>query len=233
MGPIKVSLRCRQSHIAPKPRLNPRARPTDCIIFDKYIMLEINYGGEITERAIVTHRPMCYAELGSNIGHTARKVALALPTGAEMHLFDYHDCIERTKQALDKCGRADIRYVYYPNSRKTRDSYCWALMDLIAKGDRLFDYVYIDGSHDLTVDGFAFFLVDRLLKIGGLVEFDDYRWTFETSPTLSPGKHPATADWYTQQQIKTPQVKMIVDRLVKPDMRYQEVLANRIFKKGS
>jgi hypothetical protein len=196
-------------------------------------MIEINYGGEITERAIVEHRPKCYAELGSNIGHTSRKVALALPSGAEMHLFDYADCIERTKTALDRCGRVDVRYIYYPNSRRARDSYCWSLMDLLAQRKCVFDYVYIDGSHDLTVDGFAFFLVDRLLQVGGLVEFDDYDWSFETSRTLNPRRHPVTASWYTEEQMRNPHVKMIVDHLVKPDARYQEVLPNRIFRKVS
>ena len=42
----------------------------------------------------------------------------------------------------------------------------------------IFDYVFIDGAHTWMLDALAFLLVDRLLRVGGYVDFDDYpgRW---------------------------------------------------------
>jgi predicted O-methyltransferase YrrM len=38
------------------------------------------------------------------------------------------------------------------------------------------DFCFIDGAHTWVDDGFAFFLVDKLLKPGGWVLFDDLPW---------------------------------------------------------
>jgi predicted O-methyltransferase YrrM len=48
----------------------------------------------------------------------------------------------------------------------------------------VFDFVFIDGAHTWEVDGFAFFLVDKLLKPGGWLLFDDVHWTMAGSPTV-------------------------------------------------
>jgi predicted O-methyltransferase YrrM len=55
-----------------------------------------------------------------------------------------------------------------------------ALADLIASGQSLkFDIVYVDGSHqapDVLIDCVMSF---QLLRVGGLMIFDDYIWTME------------------------------------------------------
>jgi hypothetical protein len=38
------------------------------------------------------------------------------------------------------------------------------------------DYVFLDGAHTFAIDALTFFLTDRLLKIGGHFDFDDYSW---------------------------------------------------------
>lgn len=196
-------------------------------------MREINFGGTETRDAVLRAGPRVYAELGCNFGHTAVKVAKVLAPDSEMHLFDYADYIEKTKQNLGSAGRPDITFHYHENSEKERDSYCWNLVKLLSRRERIFDYVYFDGSHDLTIDGFAFFLADRLLKINGHMEFDDYHWTFGNSPTIRPSLHPRTAEWYTDEQLHTPQVRLIVDSLVRSDPRYVEIERNRLFQKIS
>ena len=54
---------------------------------------------------------------------------------------------------------------------------------------------------------------------------------FAASPTIRPELHPPTAQWYTAEQLQTPQVKLIVESLVRTDDRYVEVIRNRLFKK--
>lgn len=42
-----------------------------------------------------------------------------------------------------------------------------------------FGYVYLDGVHTWAIDGLAFVLLDRMLRLGGAIEFDDYNHRYE------------------------------------------------------
>lgn len=95
----------------------------------------------------------------------------------------------------------------------------------------IYDYVFIDGAHTWAHDALAFLVIDRLLKPGGYVDFDDYHWTLADSPSLNPQVFPKTAEWYTRDQIEAKQVKLVVDLLVRRDDRYEEVLADKVFRK--
>lgn len=100
-------------------------------------------------------------------------------------------------------------------------SYTWRLMKMLAEDPTpRFDLCYLDGAHNWFVDGFAFFLVDRLLRSGGWIVFDDVTWTYATSPALrdSPLVKEMPAD-----ERDIPQVKLIVDLLVRPHPDYGKV----------
>ena len=68
---------------------------------------------------------------------------------------------------------------------REKNSYNWFLRKQIEnqtseyKCEPLYDFCFIDGPKDWSVDGLAFFLVDKLLKPNGWVMFDDYSWSFE------------------------------------------------------
>jgi hypothetical protein len=122
----------------------------------------------------------------------------------------------------------------HPNSRRLLDSYNWSLMRLLEEHrGPIFDYVFMDGAHTWAHDALAFLLVDRLLKPGGFVDFDDYRWTLRTSPSMNPGVFPEIERLYTDEQIDAAQVALVVDLLVKLDPTYEEVVPNKIFRKGA
>jgi len=95
----------------------------------------------------------------------------------------------------------------------------------------IYDYVFLDGAHTFAIDALTFFLADKLLKVGGHMDFDDYGWSLGSSPSLSPARFPLTAKLYTQEQIDLPQVKMIVDILVRKSGRYVEVVNDKVFQK--
>jgi len=56
-------------------------------------------------------------------------------------------------------------------------------------------------------------------------------WTLHGSPSLNPSVFPLTGKQYTGEQIRKPQVKMIMDLIVRRATGYTEVLPNKIFKK--
>jgi len=171
--------------------------------------------------------PRVVAEIGCYRGHSSRALLDLLPDDGELHLFDFMATAEAVAHELD-----DNRVIVWGNSTQVLDSYTWSLMKVLAENrEPMFDYVMIDGAHTWHHDALAFLLIDRVLKSGGHVDFDDYAWTFAASPSLNPDAFPKTAQWYTTEQIETQQVKLVVDLLVRRDPRYIEVVENRVFRK--
>jgi predicted O-methyltransferase YrrM len=124
------------------------------------------------------------------------------------------------EQLLEKCGYAGMVDVCYEPT-----SYTWRLMKFLENDvTPRFDLCYVDGAHDWFVDGFAFFLIDRLLRVGGWIIFDDLDWTFATSPSLH------SAEWVKsmpQDERETPQIRKVYELLVRThpcysDFRVQE-----------
>lgn len=170
----------------------------------------------------------CYSEFGIYMADTARNVCELFPN-CELHLFDFHDALQR---AGTKLSAYPNKISYFGNTQKFNDSYNWSLMKLIKQheGAPIYDYCFLDGAHTVAVDALNFFLCDRLLKVGGYMDFDDYEWRLRGS-SLDPAKIPAIGEQYTDEQIDAYQVKMIVDDLVRRDHRYQEVVRNKVFQR--
>lgn len=171
-----------------------------------------------------------YAELGVYEGDTALAIATALDGDGELHLFDFEDRVEAVAARLQRAGYENV--VAHANSRRLLDSYNWSLMQVLAEQrGPVFDYVFVDGAHTWAHDALAFLLVDRLLRPGGYVDFDDYTWTLRHSPSMNPAVFPEVERLYTDDQIDTAQVALVVDLLVKLDPGYAEVVPNKIFRK--
>lgn len=112
------------------------------------------------------------------------------------------------EQLLTKCGYTDLVDFYYEPV-----SYNWRLMKLIEENRKTFDLCYLDGGHDWYNTGYAFFLVDKLLKPGGWIVFDDLDWTMEH----------IDAKWALRKPLEertTPQVRKVWELLVKTHPNY-------------
>lgn len=155
----------------------------------------------------------------------------------EVHLFDFDHILKERAAALASCnqtkgGRRFASVITHGNSARSSDSYAYSIKRLLRlpPGQRpVFDYVYIDAAHEWLHDGFAFLLLDKLLRPGGVVEFDDYRWTIAGSPTAGPRVR--RAGTHTDEQMNEAQVKEVIDLLVKPNPRYLMVEKDRTFRK--
>jgi hypothetical protein len=170
------------------------------------------------------------AEIGVATGSTSEGILRYLNGEGILHLFDRDDVLEPVSERLHGLGYRN--FVCHGNSRRTLDSYNWSLMKLLRDHPAPFlDYVYLDGAHTWAHDALAFCLIDRLLLPGGYIDFDDHDWTINGSPTVNPRAFPTMRKLYTEEQMATPQVRMIVDLLVRPGNRYAEVVPNKIFRK--
>jgi predicted O-methyltransferase YrrM len=171
-----------------------------------------------------------YAEIGVYKGYTAAKIAEHLDGDGEVHLFDYEDRLAESVSLVRETNHPNV--VEHPNSRLIMDSYNWSLMRLLdRRPEPVFDYVFLDGAHTWALDALAFMLVDRLLKPGGHVDFDDYSWTLAGSPSMKPEVFPDVLRLYSREQVDERQVALVVDLLVRRDPRYEEVVENKIFRK--
>jgi len=184
----------------------------------------------ITVDAIRRYAPKRIAEFGILNGDTTEEIAKIIGSDGEIHIFDFEHNVANVINRLQAVGFKNI--IGYGTSTKLLDSYNWSLSKLIEKHtEPIFDYAFIDGAHTWNVDALTFFLVDRLLVVGGFIDFDDYNWSLKISPTLAPDRFPKTLEMYTDEQIEDPQVKRLVDLLVKRDDRYEEIVANKIYRK--
>lgn len=171
-------------------------------------------------------------EIGIAEGRSSEEIARELNGRGELHLFDFQDKVDKVTSRLNCLGFSNV--IAHGNSRKLYDDYNWSLMKLLRdRRSPMFDYVYLDGAHTWHHDALAFFLIDRLLCVGGYLELDDFNWTHASSPTVNPQRHPVTGEQYTDEQIHTAQVKLIADLLIEPSGRYQSIVEHRVYQKLS
>ncbi len=173
------------------------------------------------------HPAPVIAEIGVGIGATTLAMASLLDNRGELHVYDFQDQVVELVGDLAGLGFTNIRG--FGNSDRHWDSYNWTLGCLLLEGrSQLYDYIYIDGAHTFAVDALAFVLCDRLLKPGGYLEFDDYTWTFAASQWMQDCRD----RFMTDEQLRTPQVKMVVDLFLNGNAGYEPVRPNRLYRKA-
>lgn len=186
-------------------------------------------------------KPLNIAEIGIGAGATTYNIAKLMNNEGQLHIFDFENSVNDIAYLLKNSGYTNI--VSHGCSTKYLDSYNWNLLKLIEENQTKFDYIYIDGAHNFPTDGLTFFLCDMLLNINGYLEFDDYDWTIQAHIDANSKKYKEdpeqffgsfikrSKESFTEEQLKTKQVKLIVDLLVKNTHRYIEIAPNRLFKK--
>jgi hypothetical protein len=166
------------------------------------------------------------AEIGVGVGATTQQLARILDNRGALHLYDFEDELEELVSDLEALDYRNV--VGFGNTTKHWDSYNWSLLRQIERTDGpIYDYIYLDGSHIFMHDGLAFFLCDRLLKVGGCINFDDYYWSVSRSKWMGEQRH----EFMTDEQIDTQNIKLLVDLLVVTNPRYEEVVPQKVFRK--
>jgi hypothetical protein len=101
-----------------------------------------------------------------------------------------------------------------------KTGYGWFLHDKICENTsngicrEEYDLCIIDGPKNWTIDGAAFFFVDKLLKKGGRIIFDDYSWTYASADTKRSSTDGITHRALSQAELETPQIREVFELLV-------------------
>jgi predicted O-methyltransferase YrrM len=131
-------------------------------------------------------QPRDVLELGTAHGVGAAYLAAALPAGGRLTTVDfagaaYDPSPEAVLARAGVADRVDLVRAY--------STYTWWLKEQVqARSDAAgncepaFDFVYLDGSKNWTVDGFAVVLVEKLLRPGGWLLMDDLEWSYSDHP---------------------------------------------------
>ena len=87
-----------------------------------------------------------------------------------------------------------------------------------------YDFCFVDGAKNWTVDGLAFFLVDKLLTPGGWILFDDRNWCYAqaeevTGKTITDG---IVHRELSEDQRTTPNIDLVFRYLVMQHPDYGE-----------
>jgi len=127
-------------------------------------------------------------------------------------------------ELTEACGLTEYVNPVFANS-----SYNWELMKLIEQQTKdgicepIFDFCFLDGAHNFEIDCCAFFLVDKLLKPGALLLFDDLNWTYGSSPSL---KNTEAVKAMAEDERTIPHIKKLVDLVVLNHPNYHQPSAS-------
>jgi predicted O-methyltransferase YrrM len=129
-------------------------------------------------------KPRCCLELGHAHGVSSAYIAAALDeVGGHLDTVDLElsaDLTPNLETLLARMGLSRLVSIH-----REVNSYTWFLKKKIAARSSdarclpCYDFCFIDGAKNWTIDGLAFFLVDKLLNDNGWILFDDYSWTYE------------------------------------------------------
>jgi predicted O-methyltransferase YrrM len=89
-----------------------------------------------------------------------------------------------------------------------------------------FDFAYIDGAHDFTIDGLAVILVEKLLRPDGWLLLDDLQWTYKVvadEPWFS-AQHPGIS----ADEIAEPHMQAVFDLLVRQNPVFTETRVENV-----
>jgi len=135
---------------------------------------------------ILRQKPQNCLELGFAHGASSCYLAAALDELGSGHL----TCVDLIP-AMEWQGPTTIETLLEKTGLSSRvdvhreaTSYTWFLKKQIEAHSRdnqcqpVYDFCFIDGAKNWTIDSTAFFLVDKLLKPDGWIVFDDLQWTY-------------------------------------------------------
>ena len=167
--------------------------------------------------------PISVAEIGIGIGATSIEIVKRLRKIDSFYFFSYESDVRELEVDLEATDYCKCKLYPMGNSRAIYDSYNWKLGSLCLENDKLFNLAYLDGAHSFCHDGLAAVLLKKLLKPNGILIFDDVNWSYQKSPTMNPEKRPRTLKEYSLEQVRTNQVKRVIDVFMENDKNWKRI----------
>jgi predicted O-methyltransferase YrrM len=135
-------------------------------------------------------------ELGTAHGVSAAYIAAALDANGRGHLTTVdHGAAAFDPAPEDVLARAGL--AHRVTIVRKHSSYNWFLKEQVEQASDkhgnstpVYDFVYLDGSKNFSVDGLAVVLIEKLLRPAGWLLMDDLEWTYAHNPWVAPDLAP-------------------------------------------
>jgi predicted O-methyltransferase YrrM len=149
-----------------------------------------SHQGRLIYEHVLAERPETILELGTAHGVSAAYMAAALDELGRGRVVT----LDRA-QLVPSPRPEEAAFAHVPQLlervelvRTPDSSYVWFLKQRVQErsdGDGnvspLYDFCYLDGAHDFTIDGLAVVLVEKLLSPGGWLLVDDLDWDYASA----------------------------------------------------
>ena len=178
---------------------------------------------------VLREKPRNCLELGHAHGASSAYIAAALDEfGGHLDTVDLLSARERKpnlETLLSSLGLEDLVTIH-----REPNSYTWFLKKKIASQstsgncEPCCDFCFIDGAKNWTMDGLAFFLVDKLLKENGWILFDDYNFTYDKYMKRREVLDGITLRELGPDQLAEPQIEQIFKLLVRQHPGYSNFI---------
>ncbi len=181
---------------------------------------------------ILRETPQNCLELGFAHGASSCYMAAALEEagGGRLTCVDLLPAREWQQPAIEELlARTGLGHLVQVEREAT--SYTWFLKKQIEaqtkdlRCEPLYDFCFIDGAKNWTIDSSAFFLVDKLLKPGGWIVFDDLQWNYASK--LAKGKRKSDGIYLLdmgEDELNQPHIELIFQLLVMQHPDYSHFL---------
>ncbi len=189
----------------------------------------IPYMPEHLGRRVYDHvrrsKPDQVLELGTAHGVSTAYIAAALEANGRGHVVTAdHGGANFDPSPEDVLAGAQLRHRV--TIVREHSSYNWFLKEQVEqRTDRhgnctpIYDFCYLDGSHNFDIDGLAVVLVEKLLKPGSWLLMDDLDWTYAHNPWVAPdlGADGNARPFgpLSDNQRETPQMRPVFELVVK------------------
>lgn len=183
---------------------------------------------------ILEAEPTKVLELGFGHGTSACIIAAALEESNKNSQIDTID-IEPAKEWQDKLINIEklsekMGLGHMINIHREKKSYTWwlkkELFNRINDSNwKPYDFIFIDGAHNWTIDSSAFFLSEKLLRKNGWILFDDLKYTYSRMIEHDGRSATAGVSHYemSKDEIEEPHVGLIFELLVCDHERFGEI----------
>jgi predicted O-methyltransferase YrrM len=171
-------------------------------------------------------QPERVLELGTAHGVSTAYIAAALEANQRGHVTTVdHGGARYEPPPEEVLARAGL--LHRATIVREHSSYDWYLKDEIERAsdadgncEPVYDFVFLDGSHNFVIDGLAVLLVERLLRPGGWLLLDDLEWTYEQNPWVAPELWPeGNARPFgplSNEERSAAQIRAVFDTIVRP-----------------
>jgi predicted O-methyltransferase YrrM len=171
-------------------------------------------------------KPSEILELGTSYGVSAAYMAAALEANGEGRITTVdHVRSNSPEELLKRVDPAVVRRIDLV--RIDDSSYNWWLKEQVAaRSDAagncapLYDFCYLDGAHNWTVDGFAVVLIEKLLRPGGWLLLDDLSWVHRSDPHGM--RERGVFFPLSKSEVTTPNIRGVFELIVKPHPAFGE-----------